>query len=155
MAGAFPAALAGSELAKLRGRAPERAAAGARRATPPATHTPASVRRCGPGRCTAPTTSPRAASRWRWPSAAWPAGLGATVTLPTAGSEADLFGEAPGRAFIVSGPEEALRAALPDARVIGRVGGDELELERRRGVRAGSQFPSFAPRVSGGLVKFA
>jgi phosphoribosylformylglycinamidine synthase len=36
-----------------------------------------------------------------------------------------LFGEAPGRAFLVSGTEDAL-AALPGARVIGRTGGDRL-----------------------------
>jgi phosphoribosylformylglycinamidine synthase len=48
-------------------------------------------------------------------------GLGATVALPEG---LDPFGEAPGRAFIVSGSPEAL-AGL---QVIGRVGGDELEV---------------------------
>jgi phosphoribosylformylglycinamidine synthase len=47
--------------------------------------------------------------------------IGATVALPNV----DPFAEAPGRAFIVSGPPEAL-AGLP---VIGRVGGDALELQ--------------------------
>jgi phosphoribosylformylglycinamidine synthase subunit PurL len=42
--------------------------------------------------------------------------VGATVELP------DLFGEAPGRAFVVSGPD------LSGFRVIGRVGGDTLEI---------------------------
>jgi phosphoribosylformylglycinamidine synthase subunit PurL len=50
-------------------------------------------------------------------------GLGATVTTLPDG--ADLFSEAPGRAFIVSGPEQAL-TGLP---IIGRVGGDSLEIE--------------------------
>jgi phosphoribosylformylglycinamidine synthase subunit PurL len=49
-------------------------------------------------------------------------GIGAAVRLED-GLE-PLFGEAPGRAFVVSGPEEAL-AGLP---VIGRVGGSELEI---------------------------
>jgi hypothetical protein len=35
------------------------------------------------------------------------------------------FGEAPGRAFVVSGPEDALTGF----QIIGRVGGGELELE--------------------------
>ncbi len=46
-------------------------------------------------------------------------GIGATVALP------DLFGEAPGAAFIVSGPPEALR----ELTIIGRVGGDRLVVE--------------------------
>jgi phosphoribosylformylglycinamidine synthase len=46
-------------------------------------------------------------------------GIGARVEL-----DVDLFGEAPGRAFIVSGSEEALAGH----RIIGRVGGDELKV---------------------------
>ena len=49
-------------------------------------------------------------------------GIGATVTLPDG---LDPFGEAPGRAFVVSGPPEA----LVGLRLIGRVGGDALELD--------------------------
>ena len=49
-------------------------------------------------------------------------GIGATVRLPQG---LDPFAEAPGRAFIVSGPD----AALTGFWVIGRVGGDQLELE--------------------------
>jgi phosphoribosylformylglycinamidine synthase len=49
-------------------------------------------------------------------------GIGARVEAAV-----DLFGEAPGRAFVVSGPEEAL-AGL---RIIGRVGGEELEIVGR------------------------
>ncbi|HWE11896.1 MAG TPA: phosphoribosylformylglycinamidine synthase subunit PurL [Solirubrobacteraceae bacterium] len=48
-------------------------------------------------------------------------GIGADVTLPAG---LDPFAEAPGRAFIVSGPEPALTGLT----IIGRVGGDELEL---------------------------
>ncbi len=48
--------------------------------------------------------------------------LGARVTLPAG---LDPFAEAPGRAFVVSGPEAAL-TGLP---IIGRVGGDELKID--------------------------
>ena len=72
-------------------------------------------------------TSPRAVSRSRSPSAASPAGSARRSSLPTSASR--LFGEAPGRAFVVSGPEEALLAAgLPRLQMIGRVGGDQLEI---------------------------
>ena len=53
------------------------------------------------------------------------AGIGATVTIP-AGVEP--FGEAPGRAFVVSGDAGAL-STLTGATVIGRVGGERLVLE--------------------------
>jgi len=52
-------------------------------------------------------------------------GLGARVSLPAG---IDPFGEAPGRAFVVSGEESGL-AALPGATVIGRVGGDRLAID--------------------------
>jgi phosphoribosylformylglycinamidine (FGAM) synthase-like enzyme len=48
-------------------------------------------------------------------------GIGARVELPDG---LDLFGEAPGRGFIVSGPE----SALAGFDVIGRVGGESLEI---------------------------
>jgi phosphoribosylformylglycinamidine synthase II len=48
--------------------------------------------------------------------------VGARVTLPAG---LDPFAEAPGRAFVVSGPESAL-TGLP---IIGRVGGDELKID--------------------------
>ncbi len=55
-------------------------------------------------------------------------GLGAAVELGSLG-EAELFGEAPGCAFVLSGQREALEAAgVPGLRVIGRVGGEELDL---------------------------
>jgi phosphoribosylformylglycinamidine (FGAM) synthase-like enzyme len=47
--------------------------------------------------------------------------IGATVTLPDG---LDPFAEAPGRAFIVSGPD----AALTGQTIIGRVGGDRLAI---------------------------
>jgi phosphoribosylformylglycinamidine synthase subunit PurL len=47
--------------------------------------------------------------------------MGATVTLP---DYLQLFAEAPGQGFIVSGPEEM----LADYQIIGRVGGGDLEL---------------------------
>ncbi|MFZ0090802.1 MAG: phosphoribosylformylglycinamidine synthase subunit PurL [Solirubrobacteraceae bacterium] len=48
-------------------------------------------------------------------------GVGATVVLP---ATVDLFAEAPGRAFVVSGPE----STLSGLDIIGRVGGDQLVL---------------------------
>jgi phosphoribosylformylglycinamidine synthase len=48
--------------------------------------------------------------------------IGATVTLPSGVAP---FAEAPGRAFVVSGPPHLL-AGLEDATVIGQVGGDTL-----------------------------
>ena len=52
-------------------------------------------------------------------------GLGAEVTVDTA--EAALFGEGPG-AFVVSGPRDAFTAFGAAAQVIGIVGGDELRI---------------------------
>ena len=70
-------------------------------------------------------------------------GLGATVTLP-AGVQP--FAEAPGRAFIVSGPEEALRGQT----VIGRVGGSTLALQGVLKI----EVSRLAAARSGGLVRF-
>jgi phosphoribosylformylglycinamidine synthase subunit PurL len=50
-------------------------------------------------------------------------GLGAVVE----DTGFDVFAEAPGRAFVVSGAEESL-TAVPGARVIGRVAGDRLSI---------------------------
>ena len=74
----------------------------------------------------APTTSPRAAWPWRWPSAASLGGIGAEVEW--AGDDQALFGEAPGRAFVVSRPGRGARRAARRARQLGRVGGDRLAL---------------------------
>jgi phosphoribosylformylglycinamidine synthase len=55
--------------------------------------------------------------------------IGAAVALSGDADQLDLFGEAPGRAFLVSGVErELLGADLPGLRIIGRVGGDRLEI---------------------------
>ncbi len=70
-------------------------------------------------------------------------GVGAEVTLPPG---LDPFGEAPGRAFIVSGSEEALRG-LP---IIGRVGGSALVLDGVLEV----EVPRLAAARSKGLVRF-
>ena len=122
---------AASELSKLRGEAvagPLPAVdlgvgQGAARRDPPG--------RPRRARCTPPTTSPRAASRSRWPSRASPRGLGASVS--GLASEAELFGEGPG-AFLVSGPADALAAFGGAARVIGdgrrRVGVDRGRTRR-------------------------
>jgi phosphoribosylformylglycinamidine synthase len=54
--------------------------------------------------------------------------LGASVELAAVG-EAGLFGEAPGCAFVVSGPAGRLEASgLPRLHVIGRVGGERLSV---------------------------
>ena len=69
-------------------------------------------------------TSPRVDSPSRSPSAASPGRLGARVRLPDG---IEPFAEAPGRAFVVSGPEEVLADA--GLTVIGRVGGEHLMIE--------------------------
>ncbi len=51
-------------------------------------------------------------------------GIGARIELPR---DFELFGESPGRAFVVSGPREALTGL----RLIGGVGGQELEIVGR------------------------
>ena len=50
--------------------------------------------------------------------------LGARVWLP---AEIEPFAEVPGRAFVVSGPEEDLVG--PGVTIIGRVGGERLDIE--------------------------
>ncbi|MDQ6777352.1 MAG: phosphoribosylformylglycinamidine synthase subunit PurL [Actinomycetota bacterium] len=50
-------------------------------------------------------------------------GIGARVKVRIDGGVLELFGEAPGCAFVVSGPEETLSGL---GRIIGRVGGDAL-----------------------------
>jgi phosphoribosylformylglycinamidine synthase subunit PurL len=69
--------------------------------------------------------------------------IGATVSLPEG---ADVFSEAPGRAFIVSGSEEALRG-LP---MIGRVGGPALRLEGALDI----EVARLAETRNGGLERF-
>jgi phosphoribosylformylglycinamidine synthase subunit PurL len=69
--------------------------------------------------------------------------IGATVSLLEG---VDLFSEAPGRAFIVSGSDEALRG-LP---VIGRVGGSALRLEGALDI----EVARLAETRDGGLARF-
>jgi phosphoribosylformylglycinamidine synthase II len=70
-------------------------------------------------------------------------GVGATISLP---GGLEPFAEAPGRAFIVSGSEEALRG-LP---VIGRVGGSAVRLEGVLEV----EVSRLAEARNGGLARF-
>jgi phosphoribosylformylglycinamidine synthase len=55
-------------------------------------------------------------------------GLGAGLELAADAGDEALFGECPGRGFVVSGPEAALRALGERTEVVllGTVGGDEL-----------------------------
>jgi phosphoribosylformylglycinamidine synthase subunit PurL len=70
-------------------------------------------------------------------------GIGARVRVPEA---LELFGEAPGQGFVVSGPEEALSGF----RVIGRVGGAELQIEEHLNVAVSE----LATAWEQGLAKF-
>ncbi|HXD65341.1 MAG TPA: AIR synthase-related protein, partial [Solirubrobacteraceae bacterium] len=70
-------------------------------------------------------------------------GIGATVSAPEG---ADLFSEAPGRAFIVSGPEAALRGLT----ILGHVGGSSLTLEGVLDV----ELARLAEARDGGLARF-
>ena len=55
--------------------------------------------------------------------------IGALVELPGSGED-ELFGEAPGCAFVISGELAALESSeLPGLRVVGRVGGERLSLQ--------------------------
>ncbi len=151
--GTFVPALACSELAKLRGRAPKGPlpaldADGAR-----AAH--AAVREAvRSGALASAHDIAEGGVLVALAESCLAGGLGATIALPGAGGDADLFGEAPGRAFIVSGPEDALRAALPDAIVIGHVGGEALEFSAAT-VRVQVALSELRAARDGGLVKFA
>ena len=70
-------------------------------------------------------------------------GLGATVELPHA---IEIFGEAPGRAFVVSGPREQLGGF----QIIGTVGGAELEIAGQLKL----PVSSLAQAREGGLGEF-
>jgi phosphoribosylformylglycinamidine synthase len=73
------------------------------------------------------------------------AGLGAAASV--AGGFEELFGEAPGRGFIVSGPAEAL-AGL--GAIIGHVGGPDLEIEGRLRL----PLPTLREAREGGLAQW-
>ena len=115
------AALAGSELAKLRGEPVAGPAAGARRAGVRAAHE--AVRAMvNTGAARSAHDIAEGGIAVALAECCIAGDIGATVTLPDG---LDPFAEAPGRAFIVSGAEEALRGLA----IIGRVGGSALELE--------------------------
>ncbi len=73
LVGSFSPSLAAGELEKLRGRAAAGRAGRGRHRRRSRPRRSRSATRFARARCRAPTTSPRAASRSRWPSAAWPA----------------------------------------------------------------------------------
>jgi phosphoribosylformylglycinamidine synthase len=142
LAGLFEPSLAGSELAKLRGQAPagelpftdEQAVRDAHAAVRGAVRAGALQRAhdIAEGGLAVALAECCVAG-----------GIGARVAV----SEAlELFGEAPGRGFVVSGPGEALAGF----EVIGRVGGEELEIEGRLKV-AVSELAAARER---GLAKF-
>jgi len=151
--GTFAPALACSELAKLRGQAPAGPLPPLDADAARATH--AAVREAvRSGALASAHDIAEGGLLVALAESCLAGGLGATIALPSAGADADLFGEAPGRAFIVSGPEDALRAALPDAIVIGRVGGEALELSAAE-VHVQAALSELRAARDGGLVKFA
>ncbi|MGH2876270.1 MAG: hypothetical protein ACRDLV_08475, partial [Solirubrobacteraceae bacterium] len=74
--------------------------------------------------------------------------IGASVTLPDG---LQPFAEAPGRAFLVSGPAEALAGLA----VIGRVGGDRLRIDGAgRDQRLELAVSELRARRSDGLARY-
>jgi phosphoribosylformylglycinamidine synthase len=122
-AGSWAPSRTGSELAKLRGEAPEGELPAADLGELRAVH--AAVRqavRSGALRSAHDVAEGGVAVALA--ECCLAGGLGASVDLRGLGAEA-LFGEGPG-AFVVSGPSGALRAFGSAARVLGEVGGDTL-----------------------------
>jgi phosphoribosylformylglycinamidine (FGAM) synthase-like enzyme len=120
LVGPFAPAAAGSELAKLRGVAPA--------GTLPAVDVPALRRahewvreRVRAGALTSAHDIAEGGIAVALAECCLAGGLGARVELPDG---LEPFGEAPGRGFVVSGAAQELHGA----RVIGRVGGETLEL---------------------------
>ncbi|MGI8414306.1 MAG: phosphoribosylformylglycinamidine synthase subunit PurL [Solirubrobacteraceae bacterium] len=141
LAGPFAPSLAGSELAKLRGMAPDgplavmkaSAAREAHQAVRDAIRTGAlkNAHDVAEGGLAVALAECCIAG-----------GIGARIQVPPG---LELFGEAPGQGFVVSGEEQAL-AGFP---IIGRVGGGELELEGRLKVAVSA----LATAREGGLVE--
>jgi phosphoribosylformylglycinamidine synthase II len=126
--GSFEPSLTGSELAKLRGEAPVGELPAADAATLRATHDAVrdAVRA---GQIASAHDIAEGGIAVTIAESCIAGGVGARIELPGPAGEADLFGEAPGRAFIVSGTEqELLSAYLPGLRVIGIVGGEALSI---------------------------
>jgi phosphoribosylformylglycinamidine synthase len=126
--GSYNPAWAGSELAKLRGQAPSGALPDADPEAIAATH--AAIRRAVRSGVLASAHDIAEGGLAVTLAESCVAGrIGAAVRLSGDADELDLFGEAPGRAFLVSGAErELLGADLPGLRIIGRVGGERLEI---------------------------
>lgn len=147
--GPFAPALAGSELSKLRGEAP---------AGPLPELDPAAVRGAHEAvRGAVSGGSVRSAHDIAEGGLAVAlaeccvaGGLGAVLDAPRALPE--LFAEAPGTGFVLSGDRESLEA-LPGARVIGRVEGAALRIATRAG---GLEVPvaDLAAARAGGLARF-
>jgi phosphoribosylformylglycinamidine synthase len=122
LVGPFEPSLIGSELAKLRGEAPAGALPVLDRRAAGVAH--ALVREAvRAGRVASAHDISEGGLAVALAECCSAGGLGAVVTVP--GGLEQLFGEAPGRGFIVSGPEQNI-AGL--GVVIGRVGGASLEL---------------------------
>jgi phosphoribosylformylglycinamidine synthase len=128
LVGSFEPSLAGSELAKLRGQpvaGPLPAAdAGAVRAAQELVRE--AVRA---GRVASAHDISEGGLAVALAESCVAGGLGASVSVD--GGLEELFGEAPGRGFIVSGPAEDLTGM---GVIIGRVGGDALEIAGRLSV---------------------
>jgi phosphoribosylformylglycinamidine synthase subunit PurL len=123
LVGEFAPALAGSELAKLRGQAPAGALPELDMDAARAAH--ATVRDgIRSGAFTSAHDIAEGGLAVALAECCIAGRIGATVHIPAG---FDVFAEAPGRAFLVSGPPSALEG-LP---IIGRVGGSHLELEDR------------------------
>ncbi|HYB30584.1 MAG TPA: AIR synthase related protein, partial [Solirubrobacteraceae bacterium] len=121
LVGPFEPSLVGSELAKLRGQAPVGELPAADAAALRVVHEAIRARvRAGAFRSAHDIAEGGVAVALAECCVA--GGLGASVRLPHG---LDPFGEAPGRAFIVSGPAEGLTGFV----VIGEVGGEVLRIE--------------------------
>jgi phosphoribosylformylglycinamidine synthase len=121
LVGPFEPSLVGSELAKLRGQAPVGELPPADPARVRIVHQAVRARvRSGAFRSAHDIAEGGVAAALAECCIA--GGLGASVRLP---HDLDPFGEAPGRAFIVSGPIEALAGFV----VIGEAGGESLVIE--------------------------
>ncbi len=152
--GSFEPSLTGSELAKLRGEAPAGelppADVEALRATHDAVRAAARA-----GRLASAHDIAEGGVAVALAECCIAGGVGARIELPGSGEAAHLFGEAPGRAFVVSGAEPDLLAAqLPGLRIIGTVGGATLRM-----AAAGTEFELAVSELSstreGGLSPYA
>jgi phosphoribosylformylglycinamidine synthase len=129
LVGAFEPSLVGSELAKLRGHAPAGPLPELDPGAIAAAHAcvRAAVRE---GSLTSAHDVAEGGLAVALAESAIAGGVGATVALP---DDLDPFGEAPGRAFVVSGPAEAVERLAAGASVpvsmLGAVGGSTLRIE--------------------------